>query len=275
MKKLLPLLFLPLFSLSTQAQDFTVLANDPSGDAVQTFGLDAKRLSIAVDENADSLWFKIETHDPIVLTNDWGFTIAIDTNEVTTDGAAWMGYANNSIGYERKITFLNNSFFPPTFTSLVDHQGNSISQDVSFTLQDPWVLIVRLKLSDIDDDINMNIVAGMGSFDDQIYDDMPDATYISSRSILGTGPDDCSCIGDMALIYPNPAQGILNVNNNSGLAKSYRLFSTSGQLVGFWNAQPAYETTQINLDEHAAGFYFFQVENALGEMLTTKIVVID
>lgn len=271
MMKHLLFLSLALAVASAQGQDFTLLGSDPSGDQTQTFGLDAKALSLAYDEAADSLWLQLETHDSIIITEDWGFAIGFDTNEVTTDGMAWNGSSNTSMNYDRKLTFLNNKFFPPTVTSLEDAQGNSITQVVDFTIVNPFTLIIRLKLSDVDDDINMNILAGTGSFDGQLYDDLPDASYFSTRSILSV-PDADSEI-DLT-VYPNPFLEQLTIAG-SDAARGYSLYSVSGQLIGSWQAMGNSQALTVDLSNEVAGFYYLQVESKTGAVETHKLIKLN
>ena len=148
-----------MISGNSYAQNFKLLATDAQGDpTIPSISKDAKNLYFAVDMVNDSLWFKIETYDSI--QGDWGLCIAIDTNEIPNDGATWNGPTNNSMKYERKITLLNNQFFPPTSTEIKDASGNIISNNVNFNLIDPFTIQINVRLSDIDSDELMNVIAG-------------------------------------------------------------------------------------------------------------------
>ena len=268
MLRSLLLCFIFCLTLSASAQTFYPLTSDPQGDPTVNFGLDAKALSFAFDESQDSLWFKLETYDTIKVDKDWGFAIVIDTNEIPSDGLAWSGSSNTSMGYERKIMFLNNKFFPPTFTSLTDHNLNSITTSISFQIPDPFTLILNVKLSDIDDDIGMNIVAGTGSFDEMIYDDLPDATFVNTTTVLGGTV--CDCYTPITEIFPNPANGELNVMMDSFSPVQLNVLTVQGSLI---YSEKINTSTRIETENWDAGMYILQWQNPNGSLSSQKFSV--
>jgi len=272
MKQKITTLFIA-FSLSLSvplsAQQFIPLGSDPQGDT-PSFGMDAKSFAVAVDTTLDSIWFRLEAHDTI--QGDWGFKIGIDNNENPNDGATWDGNNNTSLNYDRRINFLNNVFFPPTFTVLVDDSGGVINDSIDFSFLNPFTIQVNLKLSDIDDDPFMNIIVGTGSFDDFIHDDLPDSGYFSLGQVLGI-----SSPGEVEFkIGPNPASTQLMIDYQFalGTAREFTLFSIDGRPVMQKAIRGTSGAMQFDVSELTAGYYFYRLTSTNGGLQQTGKLVI-
>lgn len=252
-----------LFALSSttfcMSQNFTLLATDTMGDPTQGFSLDAKSISYAYDVQQDSLWFKIETWDSI--TGDWGIYIGIDNDLNTTNGATWPGQSNSSIKIEREITFLNNQWFPPTFTSLVDDSGNTITTSIDFYKPDSFTLVMSLKLSDIDSDTNMNVIAGTGSFDDFIYDDIPDNGFMTIPSVVTARPN---AVSQQMKVYPTATAESWHLEFPDALNEgewNLSLLTADGKLVKSEVLSNGIQEMDFPADGIAAGTYFLTVSD--------------
>src|ERR1044071_1939706 len=116
-KSLLHAVLLILMSGTMYGQSFTLLTTDPSGDQKPGSGsgaADVKSISYSLDIANDSLWIKLETHNPVTTANDFGLMLGIDTNEVTTDGTTWPG-ANSSMKYDHALFVWMNMIQPGSY----------------------------------------------------------------------------------------------------------------------------------------------------------------
>ncbi|HIN40563.1 MAG TPA: T9SS type A sorting domain-containing protein [Flavobacteriales bacterium] len=260
-----------MISSNNYAQNFQLLATDAQGDPTTPSTKDAKNLYFAVDIANDSLWFKIETYDTI--QGDWGLSIAIDTNEIPTDGATWPGPTNSSMKYERKITLLNNSFFPPTFGSIKDASGNIISFNVNLTLIDAFTIQINVKLSDIDSDALMNVIAGTGGFDDNIYDDIPDNTYINTGTLTVNEQKEIRII---TYHYPNPSKSIftinykLPVNQNNG---EIIITTLNGEILSKTKIKSNAGEQLIDISGLPSGVYLYSINSSKLNGRANKLIL--
>ena len=72
------------------------------------------------------------------------------------------------------------------------------------------------------------------------------------------------------LIYPNPAQETLIIDNNFNQQVSAKMYDVSGNLL--YNHHTKTELSQIDVKQLQAGLYFIVIESETGERLSKKFV---
>lgn len=232
MKPTLPLLAaVLLFSQFALGQNFKEIAADDSGDASQSFSLDAKRLSVAFDAANDSMFFLLESWNKMGQDEDWGAKLGLDTDLDTSNGKRLQAWQDSSFRYDYKIEFFNNKFFPPTVVNLVDANDSLIMGNVPFSLPDSFSVRFAVPLSWIDDDTLMNIKAAGGSFDGSLYDNLPDSGYIEleadSQPVISSLP---ALLSNTAFrLYPNPTTGSLFLEAPESLTADFELIDLLGR----------------------------------------------
>jgi hypothetical protein len=83
---------------SLTALSWQSVASDPQGDTKFKGLPDAKTLSYAIDPKTDTLWFKVDVHDPLP-ERFFGLNIVIDADDQPDNGMAWMG--TNKLKFDR------------------------------------------------------------------------------------------------------------------------------------------------------------------------------
>ncbi len=171
------------------SQNFLKLTEDALNDDFPGF-MDALSVYYAIDQANDSLWIKFESHYP--QTADKGFVVAFDTNLVVNDGQELMqnnlqsGQPNTSMKFDIAIYAYQTIMIPgSTFYEVINKNGVAISDlnvDVSF--ENNHFAILRMKLSRLTPNAELNLIAGTGSFDiipggSGPSDILPDIGYMS------------------------------------------------------------------------------------------------
>jgi hypothetical protein len=198
---------------ATPQQTFITIGTDKSGDVLQPFANDMKSLSYAIDKAHDSLWFRIGTYD--IIQGDLGFAIGLDTDNNITNGHAWGG-ANHSMKYDL-VVFIERDIVLPTMIFGGVETGPSHPTTAHFapSVVDPHTVEVNLKLSEITSRGLLHIVAGSGAFDIEsngdVYDDLPDKTYITldlqADVAASAGPPNSTIA-----VYPNPCADRITID---------------------------------------------------------------
>ena len=269
MKNLLLTTLAFLTLLGASAQNYQLIGTDATGDRTQPFALDLKSFSMAVDSVQDSLWLKVEAVDSI--TGDWGLVIIFDTNETPTHGKSWTQehYTNNnSMMYNRKLTLMNNKFFPPTHAMLTDTSGMWFSQQIDLSYPDSNVVVIRLVLSEVDDDTRMNIVLGGADFTGQVYDEMPENTFFSFTGGGGVtlSQQDVELSAGQVSIYPNPAVDHLHFKSSEPL-ESVEILNLLGEVMIHTHE------TRINTESLSNGLYLLRYRLAGGQEGVEQIII--
>lgn len=165
----------------SNAQTYTTLATDISGDPIATPMPDLKSFSYSMNTTTDKIWFKVELHNSYPSTADFGMMIALDTNKVITDGTTWSG-PHKGMKYDHALFIYQNGMFP-TYYGDLGQPGSAINIPVTVTRPDNFTFIIETKLSTLDKNANFNLLIGTGSFDiaatGNVYDDAPHTGYLS------------------------------------------------------------------------------------------------
>lgn len=203
---LLFMLCLLLCATTGRSQTFTSLITDAAGDNNNGVA-DIKALSYRFNTAGDSIYFKIETHDDMLPSDDLGFMFGIDTNLVGSSGQTWNG-ANTSMRYDHALFLEQNGVMAPGIIyAQLGHVGTAPSVDVSVQMPNSKTLIVGLKLNQLDNNGKFNFLFGSGFFDLQssgiVYDDAPETTYLEIRK-NAAGIAEIAA-GNKLALHPNPA----------------------------------------------------------------------
>jgi len=255
----------------TPPQTFTTIGTDKSGD-VQPPGYanDMKTLSYAVDKAQDSLWFRIESYD--TLQGDFGFAIGLDTDNDITNGHAWGG-ANQSMKYDL-VVFIQRDIVLPTMIFGGVETGPSQTTSAHFEprVVDPHTIEVNLKLSEITTSGVLHIVAGSGAFDVEsngdIYDDLPDKTYITldlqADVAARSGP-----LNSTAAVYPNPGADRITIDRPD--ASLLRVTDATGREVNVPSTQTS-QGLELSTRRLPNGIYLLTYRSS-GTTHTDKFVI--
>jgi len=264
------LFFASAFSLcawTAQAQTFTSLAADGPGDNVYSQIKDLKGLSYRVNDASDSIWFKIETYNAMLVHMDaFGFELGIDTDLVTTNGTAWEG-PNTAMQYDHSL-FMSYDGYDDTILYVTNNGISGTLVHASVERPDDFTLIVGFRMTDIDDDGNFNLLLGSADFDDagdQVFDDAPDAGYIKIRD-SATSVVTLTGAGTMAL-YPNPATAIICWSSSASRDRSSSgsITDLTGRVLQTINAAEG----QADISALPAGTYLLHM-GAGSSMFTKK-----
>ena len=161
------------------SQNFIMLGLDGEKDNSQSFAKDIASLSYFIDEQNDTLIFKFEFFD--TTGGDFGLALGIDTNLNVNDGNPWKGF-NSSMQYDVIIFLSRNHYFEQDITP----RSNLMSLEANVQEKDDHKVYLGLRLSSLDNDGKMNLIAGTGGFDifstGSTYDDIPELGYFSIPS---------------------------------------------------------------------------------------------
>ncbi|WP_051336405.1 T9SS type A sorting domain-containing protein [Aquimarina latercula] len=80
-------------------------------------------------------------------------------------------------------------------------------------------------------------------------------------------------VDDIAKIYPNPSNGIINMINNSGDILRYTLFNVMGQEIG--RGELIENSIVLDMTSYVDGIYFVSITNTLNNKIFTKKIVIN
>jgi len=231
MKKILLSTCLLIAGLKMQAQTFTLLANDPAGDASVSYVADIQSLYYSMDIAQDSIWFKVQTYNAMDPNGDVGLMFGLDTNMVLTDGLSWQG-TNHSMKYDLAFLVFQDVMSPNYYGYLHSSSGGA---PITTTVQRPdsFTFIINTRLSLLDTDGNFHLLFGSGGFDIasslDVYDDVPNTGYLTVSAPLGINSvtQESSDIS----IYPNPADDLLIICNEAEKIKEIKIFNSGGKLV--------------------------------------------
>lgn len=282
MKKLSLFLSSLLFiTLASSAQTFNIIAKDSLGDVI-TGGPDVKSLAYSIDSTRDSLWFKLETYNQISINSSFGFIIGLDTDNVTTNGHAWLG-TNTSMKYDRAFIIMMNSIMPGFYYAEAGVPGFTTSIPVHVQRPDNNTFIINTKLSLLDPDGKFNLLASTSDFDaafvvnPYIYDEIPDNGhgYLSVPSFPSAIQKTNENFKDI-IVYPNPCVGHIHVEGHTLTQGSVNieLLSIDGKIVHSDKVTPqntalVYTLSTTGLNE---GLYFLKLCQGESEQYTQIIV---
>ncbi|MBD78750.1 MAG: hypothetical protein CL840_07510 [Crocinitomicaceae bacterium] len=256
-------------SILGYAQKYKELGNDPKGDNIGSAGVDIKSVSMAIDQTADSIWILVDAHDSIA--GDWGLALIFDTNQVNTDGKSWglVNKANNNdLKYDLKLDLLNNKYFPPTHAVLYDTSGKKTNQNIVLLRPDSFSVVIRIRLSDLDQDAKFDVVAGSGSFDGYLYDNLPNAGKLTYDANSTTGI--AHQIDKALIVYPNPCKDAIYFNNGSNLTR-IQLINLNGTTL--LDTEFDTEDPVLNVSYLPSGIYVLQstdIKNQITKQLIYK-----
>lgn len=268
MKKTFLILMLFVSSISI-AQDFTLLGVDAEGDPTVSGISDLRAISYAIDESADSLWFKIDLHTS--LPGDLGIVFGIDTDLVPENGLNWNSSGNMDLLPEVVFT-VNRNFIQPDL--LYGFSNNNLNHTSTFGENDSTI-IVNMKLSNLDADGKFNLILGASTFDSDvnnrtIYDDLPDTGFFlvdnTTTSVLEI-PESSSY-----RIYPNPARDHLYLESiDKQSIAMVQIYSSNGQLIEEVsnNEEPI---QKIDCEDLKGGIYFLSIWDNNGFNSTARFL---
>ena len=266
MKNLCLLLAL-CFTNSLLAQSYTILGEDPAGDPTINGIVDLRSVAYAVDEAADSLWFKLEFHDN--LPGDIGVVLGVDTDLVPDNGLNWNSSNNMDLLPEVVFT-INRNFIDPT--SLYGFSNNDLNHTSIVGANDSSI-IVNMQLSNLDADGKFNFVLGSSTFDCDvnnrtIYDDLPATGYFS----IDLTTSIAEVVAPAAMkIFPNPVKDHFYLDQSSFQAGQLtRVFNANGQMVLELSPQED-PLRKIDCADWQAGIYFLSTWDGK-ELKRTKLV---
>ncbi|MFK8104789.1 MAG: T9SS type A sorting domain-containing protein [Saprospiraceae bacterium] len=266
MKNLCLLLAL-CFTNSLFAQSYTLLGEDAAGDPTINGIVDLRSISYAVDESADSLWFKLEFHDN--LPGDIGVVFGVDTDLVLDNGLNWNSSNNTDLSPEVVFT-INRNFIDPT--SLYGFSNNDLNQTSIVGANDSSI-IVNMQLSNLDADGRFNFVLGSSTFDCDvnnrtIFDDLPETGYFSIDLTTSVAEiEEATALK----VFPNPVNDHFYLDQSKAQAgQTTRVYNANGQLVLELSKQS--KTLQkIDCADWKSGIYFLSVWDGK-EFKRTKLV---
>lgn len=248
--------------LLSQAQNYTLLNNDPNGDN-PTLGLDLKSISWRYNLAQDSVWFKVESYTAITPTSDVGLMFGIDTNQVGTNGHTWMGTTNSSMKYDQALFVYQNGWFSGYYGELGD-PGSANPVPVNVQLLNSNTLIINLKLSVLDPNKKFNMVLGSGGFSvsgtGQVYDDVPNTTFMTLQANNPSSVWETPVLEAMK-IFPNPARTQVHWDHAPGRVHAsdvVQLQDMSGRVI----RSVAASEGRMPVEDLPAGIYRLRCNNA-------------
>ncbi|MFD2562808.1 T9SS type A sorting domain-containing protein [Aquimarina rubra] len=93
---------------------------------------------------------------------------------------------------------------------------------------------------------------------------------LSEEIALGVDENE---LAESTFLYPNPSQGIFNVENKSGSQLTYEVYNMVGQQIK--KGEVASENSTIDLSANVNGIYFISMTNTSTNLNTTKKVVVN
>lgn len=265
--------FLFLLPILLFSQQFTLIANDPSGDCTCSCS-DLKTASFAVNIGQDSVWFKIETFN--ARPADYGYSIVIDMDNNLSNGDSWSGASigvcgglmNYAINHDRMINVWPNLKFIEAFTQ----QGGSIvNYNVNATIIDPVTIIIGAKLSDIDADSDgiFNTIFATGQDSYRNFDVLPDNGYITTFS---TDIATFSKSKVELLIGPNPFSMRTNIRLLGTSVGSFVLSDVLGNKVRDIELKSS-QTYIFDRGGLSAGIYFYTLSGKEINPFSGKLIL--
>jgi hypothetical protein len=242
------------------AQPFILLSNDSQGDVMSIASMDLKSLSYRMDVAQDSIWFKVETFNPVDPNGDLGMMFGFDTNNIVTDGIHWNGQ-NSSMNYDQSLLVFQD-VMSPNYYGMTYNSGGSGWVTIDVQRPDSFTFIIRSPLSPLDSDGIFNLIFGAGTFDiisnRDIYDDLPEANYFSISPT--TGVKELEKTLKHVNIFPNPASKYLHasISEKSFLADSYIIYSSYGTEIQKGKYESGYSIDITNLK---TGMYFLTLKS--------------
>ena len=262
MKKLKFTICMLFVTCSGFCQTFYLLGTDAQGDNQQSFIADIKYLSYNIDIISDSLWFQIETFNAIDPLGDVGFMIGFDTNLVITDGLTWNG-GNTSMNYDQSLLVFQD-YVSPGYYGVTWNSSGSPMIPTTVSRPDSFTFIIRVPLSQIDNDGHFNLIAGSGGFDiastRQVLDDSPENSFYSVSGVTGIYSQPPSNLD--FITFPNPVRQNLVINNSEKITR-ITLFNSNGELIC---EEPV--AGIINVGDLSTGYYFLKIVTNGNEIYT-------
>ncbi len=257
MKKILTL-FLAI-PLVISAQTYTNIASDKTGDD-HSFGMDAKALSFRLNSTNDTFFVKIDHYN--TRGADFGYALALDTNNDPTDGTAIpqanlkSQTPNTSMKYDIMLYGYQNSVFPGVYT---ESYVNGVSSNFVFTLDttDSKSVVFAIPVFQISSAAIINMLAFTGSFDISPAgagpsDVMPDSNY-------GTAIPATVSLEELrhtVQIFPNPAANSIQLNYDGTI----RIIDLAGKT---WLSQVSQSHEPIDISQLPAGSYLLLDETGV------------
>jgi len=107
-----------IFTLSSQAQTWTGVANDPANDGSTPGWLDGQALSYYYDSAADSIWFKLDVFNLNPNSSAWGINVQLSIPGVSPSGN-WWGTQNSSFSYNKLVTAWVTGTAPSNYSGTI------------------------------------------------------------------------------------------------------------------------------------------------------------
>lgn len=260
MKTLTLLIMLLSSCVMSEAQNYIVLANDPSGDPDNILSPDLSQFSYRL--TADSIIFKIDFHERLDNT-DWNLAIGLDTNLNPNDGAVWPG-GNSTMNYDLIMRLFFNTGFPPISGYVNNSAQQYVSSAITMFFGDTATIIAGLRLSDFMLQLPLQFVAGTGIVLGDINDEIPDNGFVTTLIndiLVASGRS-----GSTMKIFPNPATDYLRIetdDNTDQILKNYIIFDLNGRCIH----SGTMHQNKIPLNELGSGSYFLQIPDISGSAL--------
>ncbi len=232
------------------AQNYITVGTDGSGD---DHGMDAKSIEVALSAQADTLLIRVGHY--VARGNDFGYALALDTNNNVNDGATPPQHnlqsqtPNTSLTYDVMLYGYQNGFFPTVYTESYDAGGVS---NITFELDtiDANHAIFKIPLQFLGYATTYNILAFTGSFDIAPSgagpsDVMPNSTYATSKPFNVSLEE---LRANLAL-YPNPAQNYIKLDYNG----TVQIKDATGKT---WLSKRSQKGEPFELENLPPGSYF-------------------
>ena len=280
--------FIFLFCLSyfSQAQTWTAIATDPTGDASNGALLDGTGFSYYYDPVADSVWFKVDVAN---LNTSTASAMGVNIMVNITGGGSTFNFwgTDNSNAFHKLVTVWVTGAPPSSYSgtigvanaSGVSSQNytnlSSNNIDIEASIADKSI-VLGMKRTDLvtnaelgGSPVDLGAAAAVGSnqfWNDDIY------------QAGGTMTIDTSTVG-IANYYqqptfetwPNPTSGIFHLQGEDLPGSEVRLFDTQGRSV---SKMVTLSNTQETLDfSHLpSGLYFIHLRNQ-NALMTQSLVI--
>lgn len=249
--------------MQLSAQSWNTIATDAQGDD-HNFGMDAESLEFRYSAAEDSIYIKLNHYT--ARAGDFGYAIALDTNLNPNDGSPVpqnnlvSGSPNLSMNYNLILYVYQNFVFPGLNVETYNGVGAVWSASISIDTSDQFSLTIGIRLSDIGDVSEMNIIAFTGSFDISPAgagpsDAIPDNTYAEIRK-SGIGLTE---LDNTVGLFPNPAQDEFYLQYTGMIS----LFDVVGNRIG---TKYVVENEPVHCDDLLPGMYIVTTQE--GQVLT-------
>lgn len=170
------------------------------------------------------------------------------------DTRVWIDFNNDGVFDDSEIVFESLNSYNPT--------GNIIIPSTGIV----WDTPLRMRV--LSDEVGATLSSCSDLTRGQVEDYAIKITEpeIDTTSIIENNLNSIS-------IYPNPSNGVVNINNTYNSIRSVQILAIDGQLIKKVNLENASLTTQLVLSELSNGVYLLNVEFQNGTNHTDKIII--